>query len=62
MRPTMILHAHPATFAILAQRPERFTGTRSGLIGRLYAAWLVFVGRADALSWEEWYRTGGTTR
>lgn len=54
MRPTMILYAHPDTFRIMAEEMERFSGTRRGFRERLFAAWLVFSGRADALSWEEW--------
>jgi hypothetical protein len=50
----MIIYAHPHTFGLLAERPERFSGTRSGFCRRLFAAWLVFSGKADALSWEEW--------
>ena len=56
MRPTMILHAHPDTFRLLSEHPERFAGTRKSLRDRFYAAWLVFCGRADALSWEEWQK------
>lgn len=54
MRPTMILYAHPETLGLLARDMKRFSGTRSTIRERLYAAWLVFTGRADALSWEEW--------
>lgn len=54
MRPTTIVHAHPETFRLLSDDPTRFAGTRSGFLARAYAAWLVFTGRADALSWEEW--------
>jgi hypothetical protein len=53
MRPTMIVYAHPETLRLAAEY-GRFSGTRSRIIERLYAAWLVFTGRADALSWEEW--------
>jgi len=53
MRPTMILYAHPETFRMLSERPRRFSGTRTGFWERAFAAWLVFTGRADALSWEE---------
>lgn len=56
MRPTMIVHAHPITFESLAREPKRFSGTRKGFCARLHAAWLVFSGRADALSWEFWER------
>jgi hypothetical protein len=56
MRSTMILHAHPDKFIFLSKEMQRFSGTRSGFLDRLYAAWLVFSGRADALSWEEWER------
>ena len=54
MQPTMILYAHPETFQILAKENRRFSGTRRGFRERLGAAWLVFVGKADALSREEW--------
>lgn len=53
MRPTMILYAHPETFALLAEDCRRFAGKRYTMRDRLRAAYLVFVGRADALSWEE---------
>lgn len=51
MRPTMILHAHPRVFRLLSEDMHRFSGTRSSLLARAYAAWLVFTGRADALLW-----------
>jgi len=51
MRGTQIIFAHQDTFALLAERPRRFTATRHGIWGRLYAAWLVFSGQADALMW-----------
>lgn len=55
MRGTLIVYAHPETFRILAEdHPKRFYGHRERFLDRLYAAWLVFTGRADALSWEEW--------
>lgn len=50
MRGTMIVYAHPEKFRILADN-GRFSPTRTGLFERLYAAWLVFSGRADALYW-----------
>lgn len=56
MKPTMILYANPETFRILSEKTERFSGTRRSFRERLYAAWLVFSGRADALSWEEYER------
>ena len=52
MRPTMIVHAHPVKLRLLAEH-GRFGGTRSGILKRLYAAWLVFSGRADALYWAD---------
>lgn len=52
MRPTTILFAHRKKFEMLAARPKRFTGERRGLVERIYAAWLVFTGRADALLWD----------
>lgn len=54
MRATTIVYAHPEVFRILAEDTRRFSGSRTGFWDRLFAAWLVFVGRADALSWEEW--------
>jgi hypothetical protein len=54
MRPTMIVHAHPETFRFLSKDCQRLTGTCSTLPKRFYAAWLVYTGRADALSWEWW--------
>jgi len=52
MRPTMIIYAHPDTLRILSEENRRFSGTRRTLRDRLYAAWLVFTGRADALMWQ----------
>ena len=52
MRPTLIIYAHPQTFSLLARDCYRFAGTRRSIFARLYAAYLVFVGRADALSWD----------
>lgn len=54
MKPTMILYAHPETFRILSEDCKRFSGSRHTFFARLYAAWKVFTGAADALSWEEW--------
>lgn len=54
MRPTTIIYAHPETFRILAEDTRRFSGSRRSLPDRMFAAWLVFTGRADALSWETW--------
>ena len=54
MRPTMILYAHPQSLRILADDMVRFSGTRTAIHERLYAAWLVFIGEADALCWTEW--------
>lgn len=53
MRGTMIVYAHPETLQLAAEH-GRFSETRTGFFERLYAAWLVFTGRADALSWDEW--------
>lgn len=53
MRPTLIVYAHPETFRILSEGCGRFDGTRRSFRDRLYAAWLVFTGRADALMWPE---------
>lgn len=53
MRPTTIVFARPDTFRILSEDPKRFSGTRHSVFERLYAAWLVFTGRADALMWLE---------
>jgi hypothetical protein len=54
MRPTLIVWAHPETLRILSEEyPLRFSGTRHSLRDRLYAAWLVFTGRADALCWPD---------
>lgn len=52
MRGTQIIYAHPKTFAILAETPKRFSATRHGFWERMYAAWLVFSGKADALMWQ----------
>lgn len=35
--------------------PARFYGHRKGFFERLYPAWLVFTGRADALVWMQDY-------
>lgn len=53
MRATMLVFANPRTLRLLASN-GRFSGTRPYLFGRLYAAWLVFSGRADALCWDYW--------
>lgn len=53
MRGTMILYAYPEVFELLAEDCRRFGATRTGFFQRLFAAWLVFCGRADALSWDE---------
>jgi hypothetical protein len=50
MRGTMIVYAHPEKLRLLAEH-GRFAATRTGLFSRLYAAWLVFSGRADAIYW-----------
>lgn len=52
MRPTLIVYAHPDTFRAMGEAMTRFAGTRRRFCDRLYAAWLVFTGRADALYWE----------
>lgn len=54
MRGTLIVYAHPETLRLMAEHQKRFYGHRESFRDRLYAAWLVFSGRADALSWEEW--------
>lgn len=50
MRGTMIVYAHPEKLRLLSEN-GRFAATRTGPLERLYAAWLVFTGRADALYW-----------
>lgn len=55
MRPTLIVYAHPQTLRILSDENRRFSGTRRRFGERLYAAWLVFTGRADALMWQGEY-------
>lgn len=52
MRPTLIIYAHPDTLALMAEHKTRFAGRRYKFTERLYAAWLVFTGRADAISWD----------
>ncbi len=52
MRPTLIVYAHPDTLRILSETGQRFAGRRSSFRDRFHAAWLVFTGRADALSWD----------
>lgn len=52
MRGTMIIYAHPDTFRTLAAEARRYGPTRRHFTDRLYAAWLVFCGRADALVWD----------
>jgi hypothetical protein len=52
MRGTTIIYAHPQTLAILSEEyPLRFSATRHGFWARVYAAWLVFSGQADAITW-----------
>lgn len=58
MRETMIVFAHRETLSLLAEEGHRFSGTRRGFWPRLYAAWLVFSGQADALMWEGEYFWG----
>lgn len=53
MRGTLIVYANSDTFRLLSEDCRRFYGHRQNLRDRLQAAWLVFTGRADALSWEE---------
>ncbi len=37
--------------------PARPEGSRTSIFSRLYPAWLVLTGRADALVWmEDWYQ------
>jgi hypothetical protein len=55
MRPTHIVYAHPHTLRVLSEDNQRFAGTRRSFKDRLYAAWLVFTGRADALMWQGEY-------
>ena len=52
MRPTTIIYAHPETLRILSEENRRFSGTRRTFLERVYASWLVFTGRADALMWQ----------
>jgi hypothetical protein len=54
MRGTLIVYAHPETLRLMAEHQKRFYGHRESFRDRFYAAWLVFTGRADALSWEAW--------
>jgi hypothetical protein len=61
MRGTLIVYANPNTFQLLAEDCRRFYGHRTGLLDRLQAAWLVFSGKADALSWTE-VENGGERR
>jgi hypothetical protein len=58
MRDTTIVFAQRETLSLLAEEGHRFSGTRSGIKGRLYAAWLVFSGQADALMWDGEYFIG----
>lgn len=61
MRATTIHYGHREFFQMALQNdagladgrwvPSRCCGTRSSIIERLQAAWLVFTGRADALVW-----------
>ena len=51
MRGTLIVHAHPRALQALAEH-GRFSGWRRSFVSRFYAAWLVFTGKADALSWQ----------
>lgn len=54
MRGTTIIYACPDTLRLIAKEQIRFSPTRTSLWGRAVAAWKVFTGRADALSWEHW--------
>lgn len=54
MRGTTIIYAHPETLRIMAEEQVRFSPSTTGLLERARAAWKVFTGKADALSWEEW--------
>lgn len=60
MRGTLIVYAHPDTFELMTREPKRFHGHRTGFWERLYAAWLVFTGRADALAWDDDHAYGQT--
>ena len=63
MKPTQIYFAYVQCFSSLGGNttelpdgrrvPWRPEGTRRSVFHRLYAAWLVFTGRADALMWLE---------
>jgi len=63
MRGTTIHYASPEWVRLLENNqtglpdgryvPSRMYGHRQGFFERLYAAWLVFTGRADALIWME---------
>lgn len=65
MRGTTIHYASPEWVELLKNNqaglsngrwvPSRTYGHRQGFFERLYAAWLVFTGRADALIWMEDY-------
>lgn len=60
-KPTQIYFASPQWFLLFGGNmtelpdgrcvPSRPEGTRRSVWHRLYAAWLVFTGRADALMW-----------
>ncbi|WP_315782325.1 hypothetical protein [Bradyrhizobium sp. SZCCHNPS1003] len=52
MRPTLIVYAHPDTLRILSETGQRFAGRRRSFIERFQAAWMVFTGRADAITWD----------
>ena len=52
MRGTLIVYAHPETLRLMSEHQKRFYGHRESFRDRLYAAWLVFTGQADALMWE----------
>lgn len=61
MRATTIHYGHRKFFEMALESdaglpdgrwvPARCSGTRTSFFGRLQAAWLVFIGRADALVW-----------
>lgn len=64
MKPTQILYGHRKFFEMAIENetqlkngqyvPSRPIGTRT-FFDRIYAAWLVFSGQADALRWLEDY-------
>lgn len=53
VRATSIIYAHPDTLELMGEYKQRFAGRRTSILDRFYAAYLVFVGRADALCWDD---------